>query len=240
MKTKKRSIWPVITAGTIGTVLLLSLGAWQIARLSEKQAQIASLEARLIAEPILMSELLQRYERDEDIEFVRVKLSGQLDHTSERLKLSTNKGGAAWQVLTPLLTDDGIFVLLDRGLVPENQRDPISRSADARVVDLPAIARLHANGQGAFDPENDVAGNQWFWWDIPAMLSSVSIPLDAKVTPFILQRLPAENEQGLPEAVQPKASLRNNHLGYAITWFGLALVAALMTGVYATSLNRKA
>ncbi len=239
MMSKKRSIWPVLIAGTIGTLLLIFLGLWQIARLSEKQAQIASLEARLTAAPISLSELLQRYERDEDIEFVRVTLTGKLDHTAERLKLSTNKGSAAWQVLTPVLTDDGIFLLLDRGLVPENQRDPKIRPAPDRVSELSAIARLHAGGQGTFDPENDIAGNQWFWWDIPAMLSSVSIPLDAKVTPFILQRLPSGNEQGLPEAVQPKASLRNNHLGYAITWFGLALVTALMTGIYATSLNRK-
>ena len=238
MKQKQRSIWPVITVGFIGTAMLVGLGLWQVARLSEKESQIASLEARLSAPAIALSEVIERYERDEDIEFLRVNLTGTLDHASERLKLSANKGSAAWQVLTPMLTDDGIFLLLDRGLVPENQRDPKARGLTNTVTSLPAIVRLHAGGQGTFDPENDVDGNQWFWWDIPTMLSSVQIPIDAKVAPFILQRLPMPSENTVPEAVQPKASLRNNHLGYAITWFGLGLVTALMTGIYARSISR--
>jgi surfeit locus 1 family protein len=235
---KQRSIWPVIIFAGLAMIVLLGLGVWQVKRLSEKEAMIAALDGRVAAAAISLAEALQRHDKGEDVEFLKVTVSGRLNSAEERYKIATNRGGAAWEVLTPMLTDQNEFLLLDRGLVPENYASAAPGQEAGAVNNLTAIIRLHHQGQGYFDPENDPVSNRWYWWDIPAMLASVTVPADATVAPFILQRLPQAGDGALPEVPLPKANLRNNHLGYAITWFGLALVTLAMAFAYVLSLRR--
>ena len=101
-----------------------------------------------------------------------------------------------------------------------------SGSENASPVELTAVVRAHNNERGFFDPENDVDGNVWYWWDVPAMLSSVTIATEMKVAPFVLQALPGDDPAKFPRAPSPEAQLRNNHLQYAMTWFSFAADAS--------------
>ena len=165
-----------------------------------------------------------------------VKVRGSFDHASERHKLATFEGSSGWQIITPFRSDEGVVALVDRGVVPDDLRDPSARTENAAAQELTAVVRAHGNERGFFDPENDADGNVWYWWDVPAMLSSVAIAPDMKVAPFILQALPGGDPNAFPRAGKPDVQLRNNHLQYAITWFSLALSCLSLPGF--SSANR--
>jgi surfeit locus 1 family protein len=225
-------IWPIVMWSTIGIAILCSLGVWQIFRLGEKQALLAEIAARSSAPPISLSEALKQSEQGGDIEFIVVKTSGTFDHTHELHKLSTFEGAPGWEIITPLMSEEGITALVDRGIVPDALRDITKRPEAAGQKEILAVVRSHPSGQGYFDPENQEDKNQWYWWDVPAMLASVAIPADAKVAPFVLQGLPGGGADTFPRALPPDIDLPNNHMQYIITWFGLAAVLAIIAGLF--------
>jgi surfeit locus 1 family protein len=225
-------IWPVVVWASLGIFILCGLGIWQIVRLGEKQALLADIAARSKAAPISLTEAMTRWDKGDDVEFVVVKTRGFFNHAEERQKLAVYDGNPGWEVITPLTSEEGIVALVDRGAVPENLRDLGKRPETDGAVDVIAAIRAHNAAQGYFDPENDAERNLWYWWDVPAMLASVTIPADAKVAPFILQALPDESGPKFPHAAALEANLRNNHLQYAITWFSFALTLLIIAGLF--------
>jgi surfeit locus 1 family protein len=224
----KHRIWPIVLFAGLGIAVLCALGAWQLQRLAEKRQLLAEISERLAAEPVSLSDVMERDAR----EFTKVEISGLFDHAHELRKLATFDGSPGWQIITPFTTADGLAVLVDRGIVPDGLRDPAKRPEDRTVIKLAAIVRAHDGERGFFDPENDVENRVWYWWDIPAMLASASIPPSMKVAPFVLQALPGDDPKAFPRASPPQASLQNNHLQYAITWFSLAAVLLVIAGLF--------
>jgi surfeit locus 1 family protein len=225
-------IWPVLLWASLGIAILCGLGVWQIFRLGEKEALLASIAARTTAAPISLGEALKRREQGDDIEFVAVAARGLFDHAHERQKLGVFDGAPGWEIITPLASEEGIMVLVDRGIVPENLRDMANRPETTEPSEVLGVVRSHNAAQGYFDPENNVEKNEWYWWDVPAMLASVPISADTKVAPFILQSLPAADLKRFPRAAAPEVALSNNHLQYAITWFSLALALLVIAGLF--------
>jgi surfeit locus 1 family protein len=151
--------------------------------------------------------------------------------------IQTFDAGPGWQVVTPFRSSDGIFVLVDRGVVPDTMRATVATPAEP--VELLGIVRRHGAGRGPFTPDNDDAANIWYWWDVPAMLALSDIPADLKVAPFVVQLLPVEGDATFPRPQRPDAGLRSNHLQYAITWFALALVLAAVATLYVRGQMKK-
>jgi len=222
----KRRIWPVLLASAIGLAILCGLGIWQLKRLAWKEGLIAALEARMAQAPVPLAEALKRVQAGEDVEYLKVAAKGQLDTAHVILKQTTFKSTAGWEGLAPFRADDGSEVLVDLGAAA-------SHDTEAKpVTEISGVLRLHNLGQGIFDPPNNIRDNEWFWWDVPAMQKEAGMKTgDALV---ILQA--ADNASGFTAAA-PKVELRNNHLGYAITWFGLA---AALVGVTVAFVLRKA
>jgi surfeit locus 1 family protein len=227
--TSERRLWPLLLASAVVFCLLCGLGVWQVFRLQEKQALIAAIDARLATDPIPLADALKRREAGEDVEYVKVATTGAFLDAANLRKIGIYQGSAGQVLIAPLYTSDNVLILADRGAVPvgtaEDQVAPPKEPAR-----YTGILRAHNRGQGFFDAENDPATNQWFWWDVPAMLGAVAVPETAKVSNLILQLLPRDAPT-LPQPEAPKAELRNNHLGYAITWFGLAAALVVMTGL---------
>ena len=231
MKTR---IWPIILASTIGICILLGLGVWQVQRLGQKTALIASLEQRMNAEPISLAEAVVKQEQGEDIEYLKVKLTGQLDPANYFRRVTSFNGDPGWEIIAPFKTDDGRFVLVDLGAIAENQSIKLGQTPQT----IQGLVRYHNKGRGYFDNDNDAVGNIWYWWDAPAMLATLHNVDISRAAPFILQKLPSNTEQEVPSAEMPKVELANNHLGYAITWFGLAAALAAVAGFYVFSLRK--
>jgi surfeit locus 1 family protein len=234
----KPRIWPIVLWAGLGIAVLLGLGTWQLFRLAEKQALLADIAQRTAAPSISLSEVLARRDKGADIEFIAVKTKGNFDHRSERHKLATFEGSPGWQIITPFTSDEGIVVLVDRGVVSGDLRGADKWLENTSPIELTAVVRAHDNERGFFDPENDVDGNVWYWWDVPAMLSSVTIATEMKVAPFVLQALPGDDPNKFPRASNPEVQLRNNHLQYAITWFSLAVVLLVIAGLFIRKLVR--
>ena len=228
----KPRIWPIVLWAGLGIAVLFALGTWQLFRLAEKEAQRAAISERTTASPVSLSEVLARRAKAADIEFVTVKARGVFDHGSERHKLVSFEGSPGWQIITPFKSDEGIVALVDRGVVPADLKDPAKRPENPAPLELNAVVRAHGYERGFFDPDNDADGNLWYWWDVPAMLSSVAIAPDMQVAPFVLQQLPGSDPKRLPQATSPEAQLRNNHLQYAVTWFALAATLLVIAGLF--------
>ena len=228
----KPRIWPIVLWAGFGIAVLLALGTWQLFRLAEKQALLSEVARREAAPPISLGEALALRDKGSEVEFIRVKTRGTFDNRSERHKLTSFEGSPGWQIITPFTSTEGIVALVDRGVVSDDLRDAGKRPAEAAPVELTAVIRAHNSGSGFFDPDNDVDGNTWYWWDVPAMLSSIPIAGEMKVAPFVLQALPDADPAKFPRASGPQAQLRNNHLQYAGTWFFLALTLLVIAGLF--------
>jgi len=232
MTEKKPRIWPVLLASGLGIAVLVFLGVWQVERLAWKEALIAGIERRAANPPTTLADALARQAKGEDIEFLKVSVSGRFQHEQEKHLISVYESGPGWEIVTPLYMADGAMVLVDRGVVPAELKEASSRAASDPQGDvtLMGIVKSHGYGRGMFDPDNDPHGNMWFWWDVPAMIAGS--PPAVSSAPFVLQLLPAPGDKSFPRPQPPGAGLVNNHLQYAITWFSLALALAVIAGLY--------
>jgi surfeit locus 1 family protein len=226
-------IWPLIVATLIGTAILVTLGIWQVQRLQWKEALLAQLAANTAAPAVSLAEAAAR----PDPEYMRVSFTGQYRHDAWMKMISTFQGSQGWTILTPAVTADGYAVIVDRGRVPGQMLEHFSRPGGDLVIE--GVIRTYRRGQGMFDPENDPRANLWYWWDVPAMLAASRLPDGLKPFPYVVQLLPAASASDFPRPEEPKANLTNNHLGYAITWFGLALTLMGVAGVYIRDIRRR-
>jgi surfeit locus 1 family protein len=221
-------------ATLLGLALLIGLGMWQLQRLEWKEGIIARIEARTERKPMSLQQAIALTREGGNTAYYPVQAEGRFHHSRERyLYAMSLDGEPGWHVITPLETVDGTFVLVDRGFVPEALRDPSSRRLGQieEVVTVTGLVRTPEE-QSAFIPDNDDEANQWFSRDLPAMARSMFPGGTVQVAPFFLEAGPSEVPGGWPEGGQTRLKLDNNHLQYAITWFGLALCLVVIYGVY--------
>lgn len=230
----RRLLWPSLLT-FVGLAILIGLGTWQMGRKAEKDALIARLEARSRAAPTTLDDALANW-REGDAEYLRVTVRGVLDHSKERHLYEPHKRyGAGYDVFVPLLVEGGgRHLWVNIGYVPERLKDPSTRPAGAgsEEVELTGIVRLSAK-PGTFTPENDVAGNQWYWRDLEEMHASAFEAGQTELIPFFLEVEPKadliQNSDEWPKPGASKVAITNRHFEYALTWYGLALT---LIGVY--------
>jgi surfeit locus 1 family protein len=215
----------------IALVMLLSLGTWQLYRLQWKEQLIAEIEARRNTAPADLAQVEARALAGEDIDYVRVTATGTFDHAHEQYFFATNEGKVGYHVYTPLILADSRTVFVNRGFVPESQKDPAKRAqgqvGGAVTVRGLARARLAAKPSWAV-PESEPAKRLYFWKDLDTMAANVAVPKD-KLIPFFIDADAAANPGGWPRGGVTQLELPNNHLSYALTWYGLAGVLIVVS-----------
>jgi len=218
--------WPTFFA-LPAFIVLLGLGTWQMQRLEWKNDLIASFEERASAPPIALP---LADAMSPEMEFRRLSRVGSFDHTREVFMTGrTYEGNAGFHIVTPFTLEDGRTVLVNRGWVSESYREPAKRmfSLIEGQTTVEAILRLPAK-KGYFVPENDPAGGFWFTL-VPEQIA-VHLGLgDGAVTDYYAAAIRTSDVVSLPIAARTKLNLRNSHLSYAITWYGIALA---LLGVY--------
>jgi len=208
-----------------GLALLVGLGIWQIERLHEKEALIASVEAGMKASPVPLAAVLK--DGPAGAEYHHVRVAGHFLHDKELYLFAQGpKGAVGVHIVTPLVLDDGGTVLVDRGFVPQALRDPRTREAGQvpGEVALTGVLRL-SEQPGLFTPAPDPRTRLWFVKDVPSMAGFLGVP----VPPVLIEADAAPNPGGWPLGGQTRVDFPNDHLQYAVTWFGLALA---LTAVY--------
>jgi surfeit locus 1 family protein len=217
-------LWPAAFA-VAGLALLLYLGTWQLQRLAWKQGLIAHAETRMLAPPEPLPAEPVDYP---GLDFRRVVATGTYRHgDSFGFGLSAVGGRSGGRVVTPLTLGDGRTLLVDRGWVPGELLPPGLPDGlePAGEVEVRGVARFRGGevARGPFRPADDPAARRWYAWDVARMAEVVGAPL----LPVVLTAEAAgAGSADLPRAEPVRVDLDNNHLGYAITWYGLAIVLA--------------
>ncbi len=201
---------------------LLGLGTWQVQRRSWKLDLIARTEARVHAPAIPAPSPAEWSRVGPDDAYRHVTLSGRFLNERETLVQAVTDYGAGFWVLTPLRREDGSLVLVNRGFVPGDRKDPASRPAGqiADTVQVTGLLRLTEPG-GAFLRSNDPAGNRWYSRDVAAIAAARGLTGTA---PYFVDADATPNPGGLPIGGLTVVAFPNSHLVYALTWYGLALM----------------
>ncbi|MFV2092331.1 MAG: SURF1 family protein, partial [Hyphomicrobiales bacterium] len=134
--------------------------------------------------------------------------------------------GPGYWIFTPLNLAGGGAVMVNRGFVPERFKLAKTRAAGQlpgrqRVVGLLRKTEV----PGTFALAADLKNNVWTVRDLPAMTRSLG---RADLAPFLIDAK-AIAPGFLPQGGETRLKFVNNHLDYALTWYGLGIV---LLGVY--------
>jgi surfeit locus 1 family protein len=235
-----RSGWRTLLAPALATsvalAILTGLGIWQLERKAWKESLIAQIEARAYGPPgtIAPESSWPTWTAERD-EFRRVRMTGRFLHGAETPVhgLAPGERGAPRQgyyLFTPLRLASGGTVMVNRGFVPTELRDPATRPGSQPDGEVSVTGLVRSpEVKGWFVPENRPVENQWFSRD-PAGIAAAK-GLD--VAPFYVAADETPNPGGWPQGGQTTLNLPNNHLQYALTWFGIALTLVGVFGSFA-------
>jgi surfeit locus 1 family protein len=207
----------------IGIAILLSLGVWQLERKAWKETLIATLNARSAAAPQALP-LSPQQDRDE---FGRVRVRAQFVPGEQALVYTPGSGlrpdvsGAGYWVLSPARIEGDGTVVVNRGFIASKSG---LTPAPPGEIELTGALRWPEEG-GAFTPADEPNNNLWYRRDPLAIARAKGW---GAVPPFYIEQ-ESPQAAGAPRAGPLVVKLPNNHLQYAITWFGLA---AALAGVY--------
>jgi surfeit locus 1 family protein len=234
----RRSWLGLLVPAALAFAVLVALGTWQLERKTWKEGLIAALTERLAAPsralpaPAAWPHLDRAGE-----EYRRVTFSATFDHGKEALVYAAasafrpDVSGPGYWVFTPARLPDGAFLIVNRGFVPEIRRDPAARAAGQITGPVEIVGALRWPEQRSlFSPADDPQKNLWFVRDPLPIAAAKGIE---PVAPFYVEQESPVPPGGLPQPGKIAATLRNAHLQYAITWYGLALVLLAMFGVWA-------
>lgn len=206
--------------------MLASLGVWQLHRLAWKRDLIERVEQRVHAPPVAPPGREQWPQVNAaNSEYLHVEVRGRYRHDRETLvQAVTERGGGFW-VITPFDTVDGYVVLVNRGFVPPTHRDPATRPRGQTegVTTVTGLLRLSESG-GAYLRSNEPAADRWYSRDVAAIAAARGL---TDLAPYFIDA----DGSGRPGGAAPIGGLTvvtfsNNHLQYALTWFGLASMVA--------------
>jgi surfeit locus 1 family protein len=225
--------WGLTIAAFCVFVILCGLGTWQLQRMAWKRDLIARVDALQHAPARPLDAVLAEAKAGRDVAFTRVEaVCPGLGHAPFERLYSLKDGQAGERLISACRLPDGGAVLVDRGFLPLGAQPPAVDPADRRPAAIVGVLRKPDPGT-LFTPAHR-PGGRWFVRDLPAMARALSVPPPA---PYFL----AVETQLNPEtaALQPApvpTNISNRHLGYVITWFGMA---AALAAVYAGLLRQR-
>ncbi|MGY3603274.1 MULTISPECIES: SURF1 family protein [unclassified Bradyrhizobium] len=215
----------LVALAALGVVALTALGVWQLERRTWKLALIDRVEQRQHAapQPIPAPSSWHAITASSD-EYRRVTVSGHFLHERETLVAAVTDYGRGFWVLTPLQTTDGVTVLVNRGFVPPERREPSTRREGnpPGIVSVTGLLRI-TEPEGGFLRSNDPAANRWYSRDVAAIAAARG---QSQVAPFFVDADATPNGGGYPIGGLTVVRFPNNHLIYALTWFAMAIMLA--------------
>ncbi|WP_170339384.1 SURF1 family protein [Ruegeria arenilitoris] len=211
-----RRILFLLIFGLAGLAVLVSLGTWQVQRLAWKEGILADIEARIAAYPVPLPEAVD----PEADRYLPVEVSGEMLPGEIHVLVSVKQVGPGYRIIAPFRTGDRT-ILVDRGFVPTT-----AKQAERQIGPTQVVGNLHWPDEiDGYTPDPDRAGNIWFARDVPALA-------DALGAEPILLVARSQTDPAITPLPVDTAGIPNDHLQYAVTWFGLALVWAAMTGYF--------
>lgn len=215
-----------------GFGLTLALGTWQVQRLSWKEGLIAELAAANEAAPL--TSLPHTEAEFAPLQFRRATLHGTwVNNVEFHLAPRYRRNKFGYAIISPLKLPDGRILLVNRGWVPGDKKLPDSRPESA-VNGSAVVHGLIRVGpeRSYFTPLNQPTKNIWFGRDIAEMAAEAKLD---NTVPAMLDLADAEAEKAgkaLPIPSDGVIRLRNDHLSYMLTWYGIAAGILVIFLVY--------
>jgi surfeit locus 1 family protein len=218
----------LLVAGGLLTAVLLALAGWQIQRLWWKLDLIERVEQRIAAkaapipQPAQWSKINAR-----EIEYLHVQLNGHFLADKTALVQANTVLGPGFWVMTPLQLPEGQSIIVNRGFVAEKSTAIITPQGP---VELTGLLRLSEPG-GGFLRQNKPGEGRWYSRDVSAIAAAYGL---VDVAPFFVDQAPQGDKHrqsdlmpGVPVGGLTVVAFHNNHLVYALTWLGLAMMTVL-------------
>lgn len=214
------------------------LGTWQLHRLGEKEALIAAVDARLHNDPVPVPSANRWADLDlEALAYQPVSLTGSFRYNQTVTvftSLANARGpasGPGYWVVTPFILADGGTVFVNRGFIPQDFQETAvtDGQGDDSQVTISGLLRP-AEAPGMMTPGPNMS-DRIEWVRDPQRLAAMVDPALAPFAPFYID-LPAGPAGELPQGGETVIEFPNNHLGYAYTWYGFAIVAVVMLGFW--------
>ena len=202
---------------------LVSLGGWQLERRVWKLALIAQVDRRLTAAPVTAPGPEAWPHIGKDDAYTRIVLHGMLLNDRATLVQAATELGAGYWVMTPMTTDRGFTVLVNRGFVPPEKKGQAAVGPFG-LVTITGLLRI-SEPKGGFLRTNDPAADRWYSRDVAAIAVKRKL---GPVAPYFIDA-DARSEPGWPRGGLTVIAFPNNHLQYALTWFAMAAVLAFMS-----------
>jgi len=244
----RRSIAGLAVFSALIVAVLVSLGVWQLQRRVAKHALIAALTERLAAEPVALPPPNQWMQlapaRDE---FRRIGFVARFAAAPDAMVYSSGSairndvsGPGTWAFL-PAQLEGGARVVVNAGFVPNSLQDRAQQ--DRAVKPLVTGEAVHLTGylrfpekSGALTPAPDAGKRLWFVRDVAAMAATLGW---GEVAPFYIDLEAPVPASGIPKPGPLSVHLKDDHLQYAITWFGLAATVAIGFAVWLFGQRRR-
>lgn len=225
-----RLLGPAIST-LVMLALLVGLGVWQIERLHWKLGILAQIDRAEALPPVRLPV--------HPSPFAKVEISGVWQNAAQALYGAEGRDSLAagpqmgGQLIMPLLRPGQPPVLVDRGWIPSGRLGHVAAPGGMTTVQGYVRAADHPH---LFSATDDPAAHLFYTLDPAAIGAALGLP---RVAPFTLIAMGPTPPAGLPDPAKNLPRPPNNHLTYAITWFGLAATLVVIFSIYAARLLRE-
>lgn len=211
----RKIIFPLVF-GISGCAVLFWLGFWQLDRLERKEGELAKIDARIAADPVPVGQSLSRANDN----YRGVTVSGRPTGEELHVLVSGTAAGTGFRVISKFQTEGGTHILMDLGLLPLDGKGALPLTEPTQIVGN----LIWPDDRNSSTPEPDLPANTWFARDVAQM----SQHLETLPIMIVVRTSTAQDPRITPLPINT-ANIKNDHLEYAITWFLLALVWAVMS-----------
>ena len=192
-------------------LVVLSLGTWQVFRLHSKNNLISNLENNL-------KKNSTNFNLDISQEYTKVFLKKK--NLKFRIFLyHLYKGEIGFKVIVPYEVNSSMVVLVDKGWVKKDKINLIKNTVFNDEIIEGYTKKIKE--KNFFTPSNNIKEDFSYSVDMDNLKKSLS----KNIYPFLIIQTTQSNKDIIPNSYEVRLS--NNHLQYAITWYGLALVTVI-------------
>jgi surfeit locus 1 family protein len=239
---RRRGIVGPVVFVLVMVAVFVALGTWQVERKAWKEGLIAQLDARLSAQPAALPprdawpQLSAATDEFRRVKFVAEFLDQEALVYTSGSAIRPDVSGPGYWVLSLARVSNGGLVVVNRGFVPEGRQDPSTRREGEPHGIAEIIGAMRwPEARGLFTPDDTPAKNLWFARDPAAIAAAKGW---GPVAPFYIDQEAPPAPGGLPKVGPLKPALPDNHLQYAVTWYGLAIVT-LISGILFVRARRR-
>ena len=236
MTAQGRRLLPPAAMTLAMMAVLLSLGTWQVQRLLWKQTLLAQIERAEAAPPNpLPNPLLVNPPPFAKISATGTFLPGKTALYGAEVRPTAMGTAMGARMIVPLRQSDGKILLVDRGWAPLTRTGPIDMPTG--IATIAGYVRF-ADSRGWFSAKDDIVAHRFYTLDPVAIGAAIGEP---DVPPFVLVVLGAGGDgppDRWPDPARHLPRPANNHLVYAITWYGLAIALLTIFFIWARKATR--